>query len=65
MLIRRGKDPTHTTESKESLTKPLRNLSIEENFKEKPNLGSGSAKEAIDNVSFKSAKDKLDGGAEE
>ena len=53
------------TELKESLIKPLRNLSIEENFKEKPNLGSRSAKEVIDNTSFKSAKDELDGGVEE
>lgn len=65
MLVGRGKDPTYTTESKESLTKPLRNSSIEENFEEKPNLGSGSAEEATDNASFKSAKDELDGGAEE
>ena len=65
MLIGRGKDPMYITESKESLTKPLRNLSIKENFEEKPNLSSGSAEEAIDNTSFKSAKDKLDSRAEE
>ena len=49
------------TELKESLIKPLYNLSIEE----KPNLSSGFAEEVIDNVSFKSAKDKLDSGAKE
>jgi hypothetical protein len=65
ILVRRGKDPIYTTKSKESLIKPLRNLSIEENFKEKPNLSSGSAEEVIDNASFKSAKDELDSGAEE
>ena len=61
MLIRRGKDPIYITKLKESLTKPLRNLSI----KEKPNLNFRSAKEVIDNASFKSAKDELDSGAEE
>jgi len=55
----------YITESKESLIKPLRNLSIKENFKEKPNLSSGSTKEVIDNASFKSAKDELDGRVEE
>jgi len=65
MLIRRGKDPIYTTKLKESLTKPLRNLSIKENFKEKPNFGSRSAKEVINNASFKSAKDELDIGAKE
>ena len=61
MLIRQGKDPTYMTELKESLIKPLRNLSI----KEKPNLGSGPAKEIIDNTNIKSAKDELDSRAEE
>ena len=65
MLIRWGKDPIYTTELKKSLTKPLRNLSIEENFEEKPNLGSRSAEEVIDNASFKSAKDELDSRVEE
>jgi len=65
MLIRWGKDPIYTTELKKSLTKPLRNSSIKENFKEKPNLSSRSTKEVINNISFKSTKDKLDGGAEE
>ena len=61
ILIRRGKDPIYMTKSKESLTKPLHNLNIEK----KPNFSSGSAKEVIDNISFKSAKDKLDSRAEE
>jgi hypothetical protein len=65
ILVGRGKDPTYMTELKESLTKPLRNLSIEENFEEKPNLSSRSAEEVIDNASFKSAKDELDSRVEE
>ena len=64
MLVRRGKDPIYITKLKESLTKPLRNLSIKENFKKKPNFSFKSAKEVTDNTSFKSAKDKLNGGAE-
>jgi len=65
MPIRRGKDPIYITKLKKSLTKPLRNLSIKENFKEKPNLSSRSAEEVIDNASFKSTKDELDSRAEE
>ena len=53
------------TKLKESLIKPLRNLSIKENFKKKPNLGFRSAEKVINNASFKSAKDKLDSGAKE
>ena len=65
MFIRRRKNPIYMTKLKESLIKPLRNLSIKENFKKKPNLGFRSAEEVIDNASFKSAKDELDSKAEE
>jgi hypothetical protein len=50
---------------KKSLIKPLRNLSIKENFKEKPNFSFRSAEKVINDMSFKSAKDKLDSRAEE
>ena len=49
------------TKLKESLIKPLRNLSI----KKKPNFSSGFTKKVTDNISVKSAKDKLDSKAEE
>ena len=60
MFIRQGKDFIYTTELKESLIKPLHNLSIEE----KPNFDSRPAKKVIDNISIKSAKDELDNRAE-
>ena len=66
MLVRQEKDPTQHNQIEGKLDKTSTQLNhIEENLKEKPNLSSRSAKEAIDNTNFKPAKDKLDGGAEE
>jgi len=66
MLIKQEKDPTQHDQIEGKPNKTSAQLNrIKENLKEKPNLGSGSAEEAIDNASFKSTKDKLDNRAEE